>query len=500
MKSPTPMRVLLTIALTLALLPMFSSPALAADPGGTPDTAFTTNTGTGFNNGVLSVAVQANGKIVVGGFFTTLNGATVNRIARLNADGTPDTAFTTNTGTGFNGSVQSVAVQADGKIVVGGEFPTLGGATVNRIARLNADGTPDTAFTTNTGTGFNGGVFSVAVQADGKIVVGGEFTTLGVTGVNYIARLNADGTPDTAFTTNTGTGFNGGVYSVAVQADGKIVLGGGFTTLNGATVNRIARLNADGTPDTAFTTNTGTGFTAPGFPGFVGSVAVQADGKIVVGGEFTTLNGATVNYIARLNADGTPDTAFTTNTGTGFNNGVQSVAVQADGKIVLGGFFLTLNGAGVNRIARLNAAGTPDTAFTTNTGTGFNDAVISVAVQADGKIVLGGGFTTLNSVTGVNRIARLSGSGGSITSTDPSMWTSYRQALPLPASGFCSDITAEQDTFAAYNTGVTGGWVKGWEPWVNKNLDVMGERIGGFACWRNLVNTGGNNWRTTSTP
>jgi len=79
------------------------------------------------------------------------------------------------------------------------------------------------------------------------------------------------------------------------------------------------------------------------------------------------------------------------------------------------------------------------------------------------------------------------------TSTDPSMWTSYRQALPLPASGFCSDITAEQNTFAAYNTNVTGGWVKGWEPWVDNNT-------GGFACWRNLVNTGGNNWRTTSTP
>jgi hypothetical protein len=164
---------------------------------------------------------------------------------------------------------------------------------------------------------------------------------------------------------------------------------------------------------------------------------------------------------------------------------------------VLGGDFTTLNSVtGVNRIARLNADGTPDTAFTTNTGTGFDNSVVSVAVQADGKIVLGGFFTTLNSVTGVNYIARLSGSGGSggsITSTDPSLWTSYRQALPLPASGFCSDITAEQNTFATYNTSVTGGWVKGWEPWVNNNT-------GGFACWRNLVNTGGNNWRTTSTP
>jgi uncharacterized delta-60 repeat protein len=439
MLTRTPIRVLLTIALTLAFLPMFSSPAHAADPDGTPDTAFTTNTGTGFDNSVYSVAVQADGKIVLGGDFTTLKGATVNGIARLNADGTPDATFNANTGTGFDNGVFSVAVQADGKIVLGGFFTTLNSVTgVNRIARLNADGTPDATFNANTGTGFDNSVFSVAVQTDGKIVVGGNFTTLkGATGVNRIARLNADGTPDATFNANTGTGFDNLVFSVAVQADGKIVLGGDFTTLNSVTgVNRIARLNADGTPDTAFTTNTGTGFDNIPF-----SVAVQTDGKIVLGGDFTTLNSVT----------------------------------------------------GVNRIARLNADGTPDTAFTTNTGTGFDNSVVSVAVQADGKIVLGGFFTTLNSVTGVNYIARLSGSGGSITSTDPSLWTSYRQALPLPASGFCSDITAEQNTFAAYNTSVTGGWVKGWEPWVNNNT-------GGFACWRNLVNTGGNNWRTTSTP
>ena len=193
-------------------------------------------------------------------------------------------------------------------------------------------------------------------------------------------------------------------------------------------------------------------------------------------------------------SDGTLDAAFTTATGAGFNNSVFSVAVQADGKIVVGGAFTTLGGVTVNRIARLNADGTRDAAFTTNTGTGFTGTgfpsyVGTVAVQADGKIVVGGQFTALNGVT-VNGIARL---GRSITPTDPSMWTSYRQALPMPASGFCSDITAEQNTFAAYNTGVTGGWVKGWEPWVDNNT-------GGFACWRNLVNTGGNNWRTTSTP
>ena len=149
----------------------------------------------------------------------------------------------------------------------------------------------------------------------------------------------ATGTPDTTFTINLGTGFNNGVYAVAMQGDGKIVVSGNFTTLNGVASNRVARLNADGTPDTTFTTNVGTGFND-----FVFSVAVQADGKILAGGSFTTLNGASRNRIARLNADGTPDTTFATNVGTGFDNSAKSVAVQGDGKIVVGGLFTTLNG------------------------------------------------------------------------------------------------------------------------------------------------------------
>ena len=232
---------------------MGAGPVLASGVDGTTDTGFTTNTGTGFNGYVGSVAVQSDGKIIVGGGFTTLNGVTANRIARLDADGTPDTTFTT--GTGFNSIVRSVAVQSDGKIIVGGNFGTLNGATVNYIARLNADGTQDTNFTTKVGTGFDSDVEAVAVQSDGKIIVVGYFTTLNGATVNYIARLNADGTPNTTFTTGTspgtgtGTGFNDDVYAVAVQSDGKIIVGGDFTTLNGVTVNRIARLGSSGSSE-----------------------------------------------------------------------------------------------------------------------------------------------------------------------------------------------------------------------------------------------------------
>ena len=364
--------------------------------GGVNDRTFTEfDVYSGFNDTVYSVAIQPDNKIIIGGGFTTFNGVTVNYIVRLNSDGTRDTTFTTNTGTGFNSFVNSIAIQSDGKIVCGGFFTTFNGVTVNRIVRLNSDGTRDTNFTTNNGTGFDNFVYSVAIQPDNKIIIGGGFTTFNGVTVNYIVRLNSDGTRDTTFTTNTGTGFNSFVYSIAIQSDGKIIIGGNFTTFNGVTVNYIVRLNSNGTRDTTFTTNTGTGFN-----GNVISIAIQSDGKIVCGGFFTTFNGVTVNRIVRLNSDGTRDTNFTTNNGTGFDNFVYSVAIQPDNKIIIGGGFTTFNGVTVNYIVRLNFNGTRDTTFTTNTGTGFNSFVYSVAIQPDGKIVCGGGFTNLN---GANR-------------------------------------------------------------------------------------------------
>jgi uncharacterized delta-60 repeat protein len=362
---------------------------------------FTTNTGTGFNNTINSIAIQSDGKIICGGDFTTFNGVTVNLIVRLNSDGTRDTAFTTNTGTAFDGNIFSIAIQSDGKILIGGFFTSFNGTTVNNIVRLNADGTRDTTFTTNTGTAFDSAVQSIAIQSDGKIIIGGFFTSFNGTTVNNIVRLNADGTRDTTFTTNTGTAFNGTILSIAIQSDSKIICGGSFTSFNGTTVNRIVRLNADGTRDTTFTTNTGTAFSNT-----VRSIAIQSDGKIVIVGQFALFNGATVNFIVRLNSDGTRDTTFTTNTGTAFNNTVRSIAIQSDGKIICGGSFTTFNGTTVNRIVRLNSDGTRDTTFTTNTGTAFNNTVLSIAIQSDGKIICGGDFTTFNGVT-VNLIVRL---------------------------------------------------------------------------------------------
>ena len=235
---------------------------------------------------------------------------------------------------GANDLVWALAVQSDGKIVVGGDFTTLGGQTRNRIGRLNADGTLDTTFN----PGANNAVYALAVQSDGKIVVGGNFTTLGGQTRNYIGRLKADGTLDATFNPNA----NNDVYALAVQSDGKIVVGGPFTTLGGQTRNRIGRLNADGTLDTTFN---------PDAAGSVGALAVQSDGKLVVGGAFTTLGGQTRNRIGRLNADGTLDTTFN----PGADYAVFALAVQPDGKLVVGGRFATLGGQMRNRIGRLSS-------------------------------------------------------------------------------------------------------------------------------------------------
>ena len=237
---------------------------------------------------------------------------------------------------GFNpdadGAIFSIAVQADGKILVGGEFTTIGGVTRNYIARLNPDGSLNTAFNPNA----NNWVYSIVAQADGKVLIGGGFYTISGVTRNCIARLNPDGSLDIGFNPNA----SGEVDSIAVQADGKVLVGGGFYTMGGVTRHRIARLNPDGSLDTGFNPNASSE---------VYSIAMQADEKILVGGEFTTIGGVTRSYIARLNPDGSLDTGFNPNA----SGKVYSIAVQADGKVLVGGGFTVIGGAARNCIARL---------------------------------------------------------------------------------------------------------------------------------------------------
>ncbi|MDO7884562.1 IPT/TIG domain-containing protein [Hymenobacter cheonanensis] len=363
--------------------------------------------GTGVDAGVFVAMEQPNGKLLLGGNFTTYQGATANHLIQLNPDGSPDATFSTGTGAtaGFNNTVNSAALQADGKLLVGGFFTTYQGAPANGLIRLNPDGSPDATF--NTGAGFTGGkvgVNSLVVQPDGKILLGGDFTTYQGAPANGLIRLNPDGSPDATF--NTGAGLSGVVNntvvnSIVVQPDGKVLLGGDFTTYQGVTATRLIRLNADGSRDASFATGSS-------FNSTVNALALQADGKVLVGGGFS-------QYIARLNPDGSPDATFTP--GSAITSTVNYLALQADGKILVVGTFNT-TASPVNNIARLNATGSLDGTFNAG-GSGFDKGARRVLVQSDGNLLVAGGqFTTYNGAP-APRLIRLNPNGSPNTAPTP---------------------------------------------------------------------------------
>ena len=368
---------------------------------GTLDNSFTINEITGL---ITTTLIQADGKIIIGGSFTSINNTPKKNIARLNADGTLDTSFIS--GTGANQTVFKIITQIDGKIIISGDFTTYNGVSRNRIARLNIDGSLDTTF--DLGTGANGRIIPIAIQSNEKIIIGGDFTTINGITRNRIAQLNTDGSLDTSF--DPGTGLNSGSNSIAVQLEGKIIIGGNFTTFNDISQKQITRLNADGSLDTSFNIGIGTNST-------VNAISTQSDGKIVIGGTFTTYNGISRNGITRLNTDGSLDTSFSVGSGTGngnvTSNRVYCSAILTDGKIIIGGDFTSYNGTFQNRIARLNSNGSLDSTF--NPSTAANNAVLTTAIQADGKSIIGGHFSTYNGVLR-NRIARLNLDGSVDTS------------------------------------------------------------------------------------
>lgn len=354
------------------------------------------NTGTGADNVIRDIVVQPDGKAVAVGNFLNFNGAVANRIVRLNADGSTDPGF--NTGAGANALVTAVALQPDGKILIAGNFTTYNGTNRRRVARLNSDGTLDAGF--NPGTGPNQRVDALVLQPDGKILIGGIFTTVNGSSRIRVARLNASGSVDGTF--NPGAGANSNIQSMAVQPDGKVILAGGFTTYAGTARNRLARINADGTLDTGF--NPGTGCNAP-----VWDVLLQNDGKVVIAGEFSDYNGTSRNRIARTNADGSLDASFYPVSGLYDISGAvgRRLALHGGNKILVGGSFTMANGYTHNRIARFNTNGGVDAGFSSGAGAS-GGSIWALAVRPNGKILAGGGFTTFAS-NSVGRIAQLNG-------------------------------------------------------------------------------------------
>ena len=317
---------------------------------------------------LYAVAVQPDGKIIVGGDFDQVNFANRGVIARFNPDGSLDPGF--NTPIGHNAdpqiysTVYDIAVQPDGRILVAGEFNV--GTARKYLVRLNSDGSLDPTFNANV----NALIYRVVVQPDGRIIIGSNsLQTVDGVWVNYLARLNPDGSLETPLGATGGAGL--GVFAIALQPDGKIVVGGSFY---------LIRLNADGTFDPSFLPPDVSLVT-------VYAVAVQRDGKVLYGGSRSYSGGGPFLY--RANADGTPDTTFTPV--VQFGSVIWTIVVEPDGHILIGGEFGRVNGVNRGNYARLRSDGTLD-GFLPEPYDGAEWNVEDIAIEPSGHVIIVGSF------------------------------------------------------------------------------------------------------------
>jgi uncharacterized delta-60 repeat protein len=377
------------------------------------------------DNHVQALASDPEGRIYLGGLFGKLTteppaGAPVEwvapRVARLLSDGTFDPTF--QPGSGPDAQVRVLLhVPEDQGLYVGGHFSKFDGAARRALVRLRtgvSDGSLDPGFAPV----FEGAsaasppyVRALLRQPDGKILVGGFFTK--VNGVNRanLVRLHPDGRLDADFAPEPG----GAVYVLALQPDGKILAGGAFTRMGGQTAQRLARLQPNGALDESFDSGSGTD---SGFDGPVNSIAVMPDGHVFAGGQFSRYNGRSFyNNMAKLRSNGSVDGRF--NFTPGLDGAVNDLHVRPDGEILASGLFtqvannvLGLPATAAGRVLQFDRSlvGGLDDKFAA--GTGANGPVLDSITTEAGQIILAGGFTAFNGVPRARLVALAGSSAG----------------------------------------------------------------------------------------
>jgi len=447
--------------------------------------------GSGFNAQVEAIAVQLNGRVIAVGDFGTFNGVSARRIVGLNTNGTVDTSF--NVGTGTNRLITSIVVQPDQKVYAIGTFNNYSGSTVNKLMRINTNGTLDTSF--SAGTGFDFEPYAIAVQADGKVLAGGDFTAYSGSTLNNLVRTNTNGSVDSSF--SIGSGFNGPIRSIAVQADQKVLAGGDFTSYNGTSINRIVRLDTNGSRDTSFSVGSG-------FDNSVRSIVVQSDGKVLVGGNFTSYNDTSINRIVRVNTNGSIDSSF--NVGAGFNAIVNSIAIQSDGKVLAGGDFTTYQGQTANRSILLESNGN-----IASTSASFNNTVKVVAIKESDDpapspatgglfLYLDAGLTDSYAGTG-NSWIDLSATTGSNTVVFSSGFTSASWINTGTSSSYFTSSGAYFGTSSLNMTGLPvsasawsiSTWFMNTSNWSVRGIANWGGGSQNYMITDNSAERGGNN-------
>lgn len=340
---------------------------------GTPDQSFISAIGDGLiwhyadNLGVgKEVLFDAFGNLFFTTFFDAVfDNTPVGIFAKLNPQGELDTAFVQGMGAGTIDSESAQvykSITIGGRLLSGGVIPSFDGVTTANVVLINADGTLNTTFTNNFGKGFgaNSAVFPQLSDSFGRIYISGDFTSYvdannSTTTVPYVARFSSTGVFDSSFNSSLGTGFNDAVYSIVERSDGKLLIGGRFTSYKGVSTGRIALIDTNGNLDEDFNTNVGSGF-----GGYVTLLKLSPEGKIYVGGGFESFNGTTTNNFVRLNADGTLDTEFMEALGNGINGSLSDIEIRSDGAVgLLGGF--DFNGEFSNGAIQILVTETPST-------------------------------------------------------------------------------------------------------------------------------------------
>ena len=358
----------------------------------------------GFSGGaakVLAMAVQADGKIIYGGNFTNYQGMPHNRIVRLNIDGSIDTSFTASIG---DGEVKAIHVLKDGNIFVGGSFTS----PRNQFAKLDAAGN-DTGFILSPGlTGTVGqGVEAIGQDSLNKIIIAGS-------GDQRLARFDLDGTRIESLD-GTSSGVNGPIYDFDIDDNGRICFVGNFSNVQLAVRNSMACVNSD------FSSNA---FDVNAAGGIYSIDRDPMDDSFIIGGSFSDLSssGTPYRYLARVDKDGNPDINFDFNNGTGANLFVKDVNVLSDGRILVAGAFKSFNGGNTGGLILLNSDGTLDSGFNAG-GIGIEDISSAVGVEVVtvdhiGRIYVGGDFPSYNG-SRRNKLAKLDANNNIVATFDP---------------------------------------------------------------------------------
>lgn len=273
----------------------------------------------------------------------------VNRVAKLNLDGSLDSNF--NITEGANRVVEAVEGHTNG-ILIGGQFTNYNSiTTINRIIKIDLSGEIDPSF--NTGTGFSSTVFDIKTLPDDKVLVGGSFGTYKGTTALRICRLTDVGDLDPTFDTGSSFG-NGSVMALAPLTDGRVLVGGSFTNFDGQWASRIISLNPDGSRDTGYDFTTSVG----GANGIVWNILPLDEGKAFLVGDFTVYKGTTLGRIVRILSDGSIDTSF--DSGTGANGLIRRIYPLLNDRYLLLGAFTEYNGVLANYAIKILSDGTPD--------------------------------------------------------------------------------------------------------------------------------------------